>query len=167
MRIDETLAVSRSFAGGSINVRNANTTAANGAGIWAGGIVGRKISGQLNRTAHVGRNLTGGQVNISAQGGIARNVGRIFGVSEGTVPANNYASNAIFVGEHADYWVFSIPLAIVPGTPTAASQHGANATNAQFSSSAFWTTAPMSFGSVWRFNGVSQGWPSLANVGGQ
>jgi len=113
---------------------------------------------------------TGERVSLIAQGGNVRNVGRVFGVSAGTTPANNYGGEAIFVGSDANYWAFSIPMAIVPpGDPNIglALRHGANATNAQFSSQAFWTTAPMSFGSQWRINGVSQGWPSLANVGGQ
>ncbi|GBU29455.1 hypothetical protein R84B8_03020 [Treponema sp. R8-4-B8] len=161
--------ISRSFAGGSVTTKNAS----NGAGAWAGGVVGYKVSGVLNNTAHIGRNRSGGMVSITAQGGNARNIGRVYGDSAGIAPADNYANANIYTGTDASYYTYSLPLTIVSGSPTAASADGANATNAQLSGSSFWTTNPspgpgMGFTSTyWNFAPVSQGCPVLLNVGGQ
>jgi len=159
--------VTRSFASGTVIAKNASS----GASAWAGGIVGYKASGNLQQCVAAGR--PGQPVSVSAQGGNNRYVGRIYGQSAGTAPANNYANAAILTGKgagngtDADGYYTNPTLTVVTDTPTAASENGATATNSQLSTSSFWTSALLSFNSTkWNFAPVSQGWPVLINVGG-
>jgi len=144
-----------SFASGTVSAKN-NASAANA---WAGGVVGRKASGQLSKCVAAGR--PGKTVSVSAQGGSARNVGRVYGQNTGgTAPANNYANNAIFTGTGALYFD-NLSLAIVSTTPTAADPDGETKTNADLSGQLFWGTTLGFFTSVWNFGSVAQGYPKL------
>ena len=176
--------IQRSFAGGSVTAQNASS----GAGVWTGGVTGYIVSGGLLNTAATGRNREGGRSSVSAQGGadngttIRRLAGRIFGEYKGAAPAApsfNYANAAIFTGTDSSYYAYppNFTTVVTNGNsePAAATSHGADTTNALFSGSAFWTGTQLLFNSednggntsAWDFGSVSQGWPVLANVGGE
>jgi len=168
VQIDATKAVTRSFASGTVSAKNASS----GAGAQAGGIVGYKALGQLSQCVAAGR--PGRQVSVSAQGGNNRYVGRVYGQSAGTAPANNYANKAIYIGTDASYYAYPPLFTVVINeltfspTPAAGNENGLTKTNADFSTAATWTNTPLSFlTSVWNFAPVAQGYPKLVNVGGQ
>ena len=165
--------VTRSFASGTVIAKNASDGTGSDwrVNVWAGGIVGYKASGNLQQCVAAGRPSQ--LVSISAQGGENRYVGRIYGQSSETPPADNYANVAILTGigtgngTSADGYYTNPTLNVVTST-NAASADGATATNSQLSNSSFWMSSPLLFNTnrAWNFAPVSQGWPVLANVGG-
>ena len=173
--------VTRSFASGTVSAKSASDGIESfswGASAYAGGVVGYKASGNLQRCVAAGHPSQ--QVSVSAQGGQNRYVGRIYGQSAGTAPANNYANAAIFTGKGtgngtAAGGYYTNPTLAVVTSIDATSADGATVTNSQLSGSSFWTGAPLSFSNFatdpingkWDFGPVAQGYPKLKNVGGQ
>ena len=132
-------AVTRSFAAGTVSAKNASTAA-----------------GRTDR-----------RVSVSAQGGSARYVGRVYAGNDplAIAPNNNHANEYIFIGTDPGYAAYSVPLAVASSNNTVGDIHGADVTNSQLSGAAFWNTLGFTV-PKWNFSGVGRGWPTLAALGG-
>jgi len=153
VNIDTTKAVTRSLAVGTVSAKNASS----GAGAWAGGIVGKKESGQLLQCAAPGRSDK--LVSVSARGGNNRHVGKVYGESAGTTD-RVYASNILYFGVGSGY--YDNPVLGTSGVGVGNGGNGANLVELMWNNSTY-----LGFDTnVWNFGPLLRGWPVLNHTGG-
>ncbi|GHV94887.1 hypothetical protein AGMMS50293_12070 [Spirochaetia bacterium] len=165
--------IERNFAGGAVTAQSPGSTNT----LYSGGVVGYKANGTLSNNAFISRESQ--PVRITAKGGNARNIGRIFGASAGTDPADNFALKTTYLGDDASYYVYAPDYKIAASDITASGKNGLDKTDSQFRTATTWTNAVSSDGlgfdavsasnpeGVWNMAGVMRGYPVLTGAGGQ
>jgi hypothetical protein len=154
-----------SFATGSVTVQT-DTLFTNSS--YAGGLVGYRKDGAIERCAALGETLT-----IK---GAAVGVARIYGYPSTKIGVANYAMWDMYLeiwdayrngdltdsgttyGAEADT-SGPVGMSIESGTSTDSDKH--------LGEVRFWTNRIGFSGSIWNMSGVARGYPKLANVGGQ
>gem|GEM_PF-1909111 len=175
---DTDLTIQYSFARGNVSVKSASTNT-----VYAGGIIGYMgsalASGSLNNNAALGTSVTAmGYPTAPADTA----VGRIYGHNGGSTGTYNYARGGMYLGTRI-YTNNPNPsfTDITSGRPinSAADRDGGNTSHLNFMNSSTWENdsgldfdsqtsgTPPDHAAVWSFGKLSQGWPTLANVGGQ
>jgi hypothetical protein len=172
------ISLERCFSGGAVRAQSSGTGA-----IYAGGVTGLNYpySGHtvtLKNCAALGASVT-------AMGPGTRNIGRVYGASEGpgtSATADNYALDTMRI-EKSDsagtlyfpYWdgVSAEPASYytLSDSTISAVGDGASAAASIFRNPAFWTSTSylnFSVDDAWDFSAViNRGYPKLKNVGGQ